>query len=76
MRPRLDAVTFGQNDVTPKIRIANSFVKGPSEANLTQTQALNQCDQIGRNFDIWATLGNFLFNTFSHTQVVSMHDLL
>jgi hypothetical protein len=31
----------------------------------------DQCDQIGQNFDIWATLGYFLLNKFSNTKAVS-----
>ena len=35
-----------------------------------------QCDQIGRNFDIWTALGYFLLNKFSNAQAVSTHSLL
>jgi hypothetical protein len=38
--------------------------------------AATQCGQIGRNFDIWATLGYFLLNKFLTTQVVSRRVLL
>jgi hypothetical protein len=36
----------------------------------------SQCDQIGQNLAIWATLGYFLLNQFSPKQAVSTHDLL
>ncbi len=35
-----------------------------------------QCDQMGRNFAIWATLGYFLLNQFLPKQAVSTHGLL
>jgi hypothetical protein len=35
-----------------------------------------QCDQIGQNLDIRATLGYFLPNKFSQTQAVSRDGLL
>jgi hypothetical protein len=35
-----------------------------------------QCDQIGRNLTIWATLGLILPNKFSPKQAVSKHDIL
>jgi hypothetical protein len=38
--------------------------------------ACTQCGQIGRNFAIRATLGNFLLNQFSPKQAVSAHGLL
>jgi hypothetical protein len=33
-------------------------------------QGPGQCVQIGRNLDIWASLGYFLLNKFSNTQAV------
>jgi hypothetical protein len=35
-----------------------------------------QCDLIGRNFNILATLGYFLHNKFSNRQAVLTHGLL
>ncbi len=37
---------------------------------------LGQCDQIGRNFAIWATLGYFLANQFSPKQAFFKYGLL
>jgi hypothetical protein len=36
----------------------------------------DQCDQIGHNVAIWATLGDFLPNRFSPKQAVSAPGLL
>jgi len=40
------------------------------------SKAANQCDQIGRNFAIWATLGYSLLNQFLPKQAVSTYGLL
>jgi len=43
---------------------------------LTSDVTVSQCDQIGRKFSIWATLGYFLLNQLSPKQVVSTRGLL
>jgi hypothetical protein len=43
----------------------NCIKLSPSVSIPCNTIYYNQCDQIGRNFAIWATLGYYLLNQFS-----------
>jgi hypothetical protein len=70
-------ISFSSSEIFDIRRAASSSSFPPFACCIKKTGAdLNQCDQVGRNFSTWATLGYLFHNQFSPNQAVSIHGLL